>query len=106
MPTAFQREALRAEAAYTARIGALAVAVRTKYVVPFCDRHGCVFKAGMGGWQFQWPDGRRATDGDGSAFRLPSRLASALKIKVFYGANSLGTIIEDYAPASLARDAG
>lgn len=73
--------------------------VRTRLVIPYCDRHGCRFIAGMGGWNFVWPDGRRATHEEWSDVRLPKRMCDALCTDYpLSRSNDCGSMMADYTP--------
>lgn len=73
--------------------------LRARMVIPYCEIHGCEFTAGMGTWNFRWPDGRMACDRDWTDVRLPKFLARALSTD--YPLNpgqSCGSMMQDYSP--------
>jgi hypothetical protein len=94
----------RAEAEYDA----LAKLVRTKYVIPFCDRHHLKFVSGMGGWNFS--EGARETGYYGfydkwQDERLPKRLRDALCTSIRHGRQPLGSFMCDYtAPTYIPKE--
>ncbi len=77
---------------YWSKVDDIAAAARAKYVIPFCDRKGWKFTAGMG---------FRNTEGVyiGWAVVLPARLYTALTAEVLSG-QELGSLMADYTPTS------
>jgi len=60
---------------------------RRDYVLPFCRRHRCTFRAGMGIWSF-WKGHHPVEDA-----RLPHRLLTVLQITA--PVDTLGTYVLD-----------
>lgn len=71
-------------------------AIRTKYVIPFCDRKGWKFYAGMGTWSFY--------DSKGDSFyaqdQLPARLYAMLSENSVTSQNDIGSLMAYYTPAN------
>lgn len=95
----------QAQKAYWDQVGAIADRVRTELVIPFCDRKGWRFVAGMGTWNFVKPKAKghegvsiwdEPTDAEGRR-RFGVRLWNALQADVISG-QSLGSLIPDYTP--------
>lgn len=78
-------------------------AARQKYVIPFCDKHGCEFSAGMGSWSFH---GGRIGYGDGYLGRndekaIGKRLYAVLAMEYpLNRMNDCGSLMRDYTPAN------
>lgn len=77
---------------------------RAALLIPFCDRTGFRFTAGMGTWSFDKKDKRgHSVDIAGwdtpSLKRLPAGLLAFLQSdSVCYRNNDLGSLMEDYTP--------
>jgi hypothetical protein len=78
-------------------IDQLAAQVRAEHVIPFCDRKGWEFSAGMGSWSFHDKRGRVYSDWDNSV-GIPKRLRDMLRQDTFLHNNSLGSLMESYRP--------
>lgn len=103
MEKAIDRIALQAEK----ELAKLIAEARAKYVVPFCDKHGCRFSAGMGSWSFHGgdlPHGGYWDEGylSGSAAeRIPKRLYAVLSAEYPLNRNNdCGSLMESYTPAN------
>lgn len=74
-------------------VEALADRYRTSHVIPYCDRHGLRFTAGMGEWSFDDGNGNYCDSSD-----LPKRLSDVLTTSVLNGRQGLGSLMLDYVP--------
>lgn len=83
------------------QVHALAEEIRARYVVPFCDRTGMNFSAGMGSWSFHDQKGRSigTTYADWGLKPLPKRLRAALEIDAPGFNQDIGSLIPSYFPA-------
>lgn len=97
MELAIDRIAIAAEKA----LDKVIAEARAKYVIPFCDKHGCKFSAGMGSWSFH---GGKIGYGDGYLGRqdetqLPKRLYTVLTMEYpLNRMNDCGSLMQDYKP--------
>lgn len=102
----YATRATRAADVYCAAMGDLAESIRQDLVIPFCERTGMRFCAGMGSWDF---------NGKGKSFagwqeraelrarhRLGARLYDALTIEwgVGSGRQDVGSLIASYTPTT------
>jgi hypothetical protein len=91
-----------ARVAYWDAIDAAATQARTLHVIPFCNRHGWKFIAGMGTWSFRDSAGEHHgtweidNEAAGRSF-YGVRLWDALTAETI-GGQDLGSLIEDYTP--------
>lgn len=92
--TAIQNELDRHEKIYSNTIYKIAAEARKKYIIPFCDKTGYCFYAGMGNWLFC--DGVESLDCWDK--RIPKRVLGALESGILYRQNDLGSLMEDYDP--------
>ena len=69
---------------------------RTKYVIPFCDRTGMRFIAGMGSWSFDKPGCESI--GSWNSEDLPKRLRDVLTVEYPIGRCDAGSLMADYTP--------
>lgn len=68
---------------------------RQKYVIPFCDRTGLRFTAGMGSWSFDNGHG----DYKNLPEELPKRLGDVLSAEYpLNRCNDVGSLMESYTP--------
>lgn len=79
--------------------GSICEQARQQHVIPFCDKTGFRFLAGMGGWSFQKADRRIDSGAESNAglWRLPKGLRSALDAELSNG-QCAGSIMRDYTP--------
>ena len=101
---ALQKAIEREQARYEKAVDALIDAARTKYVIPYCERTGRKFVAGMGGWSFHADDGRTNISG-WNADTLPKRLREVLETDYGMHRNDCGSMMQDYTPTTYAPDA-
>lgn len=99
MPTtAFQKALDKCAAAYDREITKLINDAHAKHVVPYCDKKGYAFTAGMGGFSFD--DGKgRYLDRD----ELPKRLRAVVSAELLYQANDAGSLMPDYRPENYPK---
>lgn len=72
---------------------------RKKYVIPFCEKHGCKFIAGMGSWSFH--GGSIGQMGGWCDDRLPKRLLAVLRNEhPLNHNNDCGSLMADYVPTN------
>jgi hypothetical protein len=86
---------------YSTRLNEIGEQVRRELIIPFCDRTGYQFSAGMGSWSFH-KDGKMLSDWDDSNVGngvkgLPKKIYDALHAETLFN-NDLGSLIEDYKP--------
>jgi hypothetical protein len=74
--------------------------LRAEFVVPYCDRRGYRFTAGLGSWSFDRPNGppERRQIGGWNDELLPKTLREVLRMDYFTDNNDLGSMMEDYTP--------
>lgn len=87
-------------------LDALCDAIRAEYVVPYCDRHGYRFTAGMGSWSFTRSNGPeyRQHIGSWNDELLPKALRTVLQLDHFTSNNDLGSMMQDYTPPNWKGD--
>lgn len=89
----------RAAAAYWAEVDRIAAALRARYVVPYCDRTGAKFSAGMGSYGFHGKNGEQmggSWDIDVNEGRTPpARVYNACEVRDHIKGQSLGSLMED-----------
>jgi hypothetical protein len=89
-------------AAYDKDIQRICAEARTKYVIPYCDKHNLMFGAGMGSWCFHDEEGQQYGAENGWQEPIPKRLLAILETELLYR-NDLGSLIEDYTPHGFKR---
>lgn len=98
---ALQKAIEREQARYEKAVDALIDAARTKYVIPYCERTGREFVAGMGGWGFHGAnDSANDTISGWNSDRLPKRLREVLETDYGMHQNDCGSMMEDYKPTT------
>ena len=71
--------------------------IQRETIIPFCDKHGYRFIAGMGTWNFTHKT--RESIGGWNSDELPARILSTLRIE--YPLNrgqDIGSMMPDYTP--------
>ena len=94
MKTHFQKTLDKAANKYDSEVTRLTHAAWLYYVIPFCDKKGWRFTAGMGGFSFNDKDGRYVEHD-----RLPKRLLAVLEGELL-GRNNAGALMDDYTPTN------
>lgn len=89
-PSQARRALVRAENKYAREVERVATALRAKYVVPYCNKTGRRFCAGMGSWSL-------GDAGSWDARGLPIRVGEALDVRDIRG-QDLGSQMGDYKP--------
>lgn len=80
---------------------ALIESIRTDLLVPFCDRVGAKFTSGMGTWMFRrGKSTQHSFEHDGPFWGMSRMLYTLLHAESAYCNNDLGSMMEDYTPAS------
>lgn len=88
----------------------LIATARQKLLIPYCNRTGQRFSAGMGTWVFfrKLPNGQEQQvggfdDHSAAAKRIPKTLRSFLEAESGLCRNDLGALMEDYTPPNYER---
>lgn len=79
----------------------LIAAVRAELLVPYCNRAGLRFTAGMGSWSFDKPNRYGSTDWfsyNEPPPRIPKTLLAFLRQHAIDCNNDLGSLMQDYTP--------
>ncbi len=100
---------------YGKQIDQLAEDIRKHFVIPYCDKTGRRFSAGMGTWCFIDEHGNFYSDrqskfyfcDDGDVEQwsasLPPDLCDILEAKTIFRTGDLGAHMQDYTPANYGR---
>lgn len=99
---ALEKAIEREQKRYQNTVDKLIDAARTKYVIPYCERTGRKFVAGMGGWSFH-PSDHRETISGWNADKLPKRLREVLETDYGMFRNDCGSMMQDYKPTTYGR---
>ena len=100
MPSKYERALDRARRDADIWQDRVAVQARKDLVIPFCEKHGYKFVAGMGSWSFHREHGseQRKQIGSWNEDLLPKRLREVLQLDAIDCNNSLGSLMPDYTP--------
>jgi hypothetical protein len=89
-----------------ARQDAVIAEVRRTLLIPFCDRKGWRFTAGMGSWSFDFSkpvnfaDSLGGWDQEECKRLIPKQLLEFLQTDATTCNNDLGSLMEDYTPSN------
>lgn len=103
--TALERALARAEREHSRAEAAAIEAARQKYIIPFCERRGWSFVAGMGTYGFRTADDEHAAGSaiwDSDIDSLPKRVRAALSTETLTGQDA-GSLMRDYTPRRLRK---
>jgi hypothetical protein len=98
-PKTVARELQRISDAADAAEALVIAAIRSKYVIPFCNRKGWRFTAGMGSWSFDDGKGNYRFERD----EIPARIYAMLWENSVTSRNGIGALMADYTPANYKR---
>lgn len=87
----------KAEHAYWLAVYAAADDIRTRIVIPYCERTGMRFKAGMGSWSFDHP-----TKGYQFNEDAPKYVREPLGDELL-SRQDIGSVILDYTPKGYTK---
>lgn len=85
---------------YNAGTAQLIDAIRSKYVIPYCERTGMRFRAGNGSWSFDNGKGKYMGEWRDASEDLPKRMYELLVTEVAVSRNDLGSLMADYTPTT------
>ncbi len=97
----------RLQASIRAQEDTIIAQVRAKYVIPYCDRYGLRFTAGMGSWSFD--NGKTGyyeihIGGWSNPHELPKRIWDCLNRSLPSNpGQDLGSVMEDYTPKNYRK---
>lgn len=96
----------KAQADYEKAIAKIIAAARIKYIIPFCEKHGCMLSAGMGSWSFHFADGTQWHDETAwvsdPVVRIPKRILNVMRGELCFR-NDAGSMMEDYTPTTYGK---
>ena len=83
---------------YEAECDKIIAEAREKYIIPFCNKTGYKFIAGMGGWNF-YGNGETLGEWEAITGKIPKRVYQAPTMAAYnLNYNSVGSLMQDYTP--------